>query len=67
MKNQWTWAAVLGCALAVGCGDRQAETTQNLELEAPAAGPENAGVAGTGPAVNPAQGAPASPRRDGSA
>jgi hypothetical protein len=63
MKNQWTWAAVLGCALAVGCGDRQPETTQNLELNAPAADAENTGVAETGPAVNPA---PASPRRDGS-
>lgn len=64
MKNQWTWAAVLGCALAVGCGDRQPESTQNLELDAPAAGAGNVGVAETGPAVNPA---PASPRRDGPA
>jgi hypothetical protein len=64
MRNQWTWAAVLGCALAVGCGDRQPENTQNLELDAPAPGAENVGVAEPGPAVNPA---PASPRRDGSA
>jgi hypothetical protein len=61
MKNQWTWAAALGCALAVGCGDRQPETTQNLELEAPAVGTVDTGVAETGPAANPA---PASPRRD---
>jgi hypothetical protein len=64
MRNQWTWGAVLGCALAVGCGDRQPENTQNLELEAPAPGAEHVGVAEPEPAVNPA---PASPRRDGSA
>jgi hypothetical protein len=64
MRNQWTWAAVLGCALAVGCGDRQPENTQNLELEAPAPGADTVGVAEPGPAANPA---PASPRRDGSA
>ena len=68
MKNQWTRAAVLGCALAVGCGDRQPESTQNLELDAPAAGAGTVGVAETGPAVDPARSAPpASPRRDGSA
>jgi hypothetical protein len=67
MTNQWTWAAVLGCALAVGCGDRQPETTQNLQLDAPSAAAENAGVAEIGPPVNPAQSAPpASPRRDAS-
>lgn len=67
MKNQWTWAAVLGCALAVGCGDQQPETAQNLELDAPTAAAENAGVAEIGPAVDPVRSAPASPRRDDSA
>jgi len=68
MKNQWTWAVVLGCVLAVGCGDRQPETPQNVELDAPAAGAENPGVAVTAPAVDPAPSAPpASPRRDDTA
>src|SRR5687767_4023981 len=68
MRNQWTAAAVLTCVLAVGCGDRQPEKSENLEPPAPAAAAENAGVAEIGPAVDPAKSAPqASARRDDSA
>jgi hypothetical protein len=64
MTNQWTWAAVLSCALTVGCGDGQPETTQNQDLGAPAVSTEQVGVAEPGVADTPA---PASPRRDGPA
>ena len=38
MKTHWTGAALLSCAFVVGCGDRQPENSQNLELDtAPAA------------------------------
>jgi hypothetical protein len=67
MKIRVIWAPLLSCALAVGCGDGQPETTQNLETEAPSVAAENAGVAEVGPAVDPNQSAPApSSRRDGS-
>jgi hypothetical protein len=67
MKTHWTCAAILACALTAACGDRQPETAQNLEIDAPTAAAEHAVVGETGPAVDPAQSAPASPRRDGSA
>jgi hypothetical protein len=68
MKKQWTGVALLACALVAGCGDRQPENAQNLELDAPSAAAENAGVAEGGPAVDPARTAPpASARRDGAA
>ena len=51
MRNHWTGAALLSCALVVGCGDRQPETSQNLEPNAPPAAAENAAVGRNGPAV----------------
>jgi hypothetical protein len=67
MKTYWTCAAILAGALTAACGDRQPEPAQNLAIDDPTAAAENAGVAEIGPAGDPAQRAPASPRRDGSA
>lgn len=68
MKIQWTGAALLSCALVVGCGDSQPENSQNPELETPSAPVETSGVAEVAPAPEPARSAPpASARRDGAA
>jgi len=68
MKIQSTGVALLTCALMVGCGDRQPENSQNLELDAPSAPVETTGVAEVGPAAAPARSAPAaSARRDSAA
>ncbi len=68
MRNLSTGAVLLTCGLVVGCGNQQPETSQNLEPNAPAVAAENAGVAESGPAVDPARSAPpASARRDGAA
>ena len=68
MKSHWMWAALVGSALFVGCGDRAPENTQNLEQDVPAVATEGSGVAETGTPVDPVARAPAaSPRRDDSA
>ncbi len=66
MRNHWTGAALLSCALMVGCGDRPSETSQNLDPNAPPAAADNAAVVENAPAAAPTNGGPAaSPRRDG--
>lgn len=66
MKSHWMWSALVSSALLVGCGDRGADNTQNLEQNVPAVEVENGGVAEIAPPVDPAGRAPApSSRRDG--
>jgi hypothetical protein len=64
MKSGWTIAVLLSSALAVGCGDRGAENTQDLTQndQAPAAGP-----AAPDQVNPPAPGAPPAATVDGSA
>jgi hypothetical protein len=64
MRKQWFGTALLSCVLAVGCGDRPPETSQNLEPNAQPGAIANGGVAETAPAAAPAPGAPpaSSPR-----
>ena len=52
MKASWIAVALLGSALAVGCGDRTPENTENLGAPAPALPPDSADQAG---AANTAQ------------
>lgn len=68
MKSHWMWAALVGSALLVGCGDRAPENTQNVEQNAPVVPAGNAGVADIGtPVDQPVRAPAASPRRDDSA
>ena len=68
MKIQWMATALLGAALAVGCGDRKAEDTQNQaqnEGTTVSVPPDTSVQANAQPPAQPP--AAASPSRDGSA
>lgn len=47
MKASWMTVALLGSAIAVGCGDRTPENTENFEQTAPALPPDTAGQPGS--------------------
>jgi hypothetical protein len=65
MRNPWIGAVLVTAAFVVGCGDRQPENSQNLDLNAPAEATGSTGVADPAPALEAARSAPAaSPRRD---
>jgi len=52
MRLSWTTAALLGALLAVGCGDRRPQESQNFEQNSGAATPE-VGESGTPAAASP--------------
>jgi hypothetical protein len=53
MKASWITVALLGSALAVGCGDRTPENTETLEQTAPALPPDSAGQPGASNTAGP--------------
>jgi len=63
MRNPWIGAVLLTSALVVGCGDRQPENSQNLDLNAPPEVAVSTGAADSAPVAEPPRSVPTASAR----